>query len=73
MKNTNKRFNLLIVQIKGPRTKIMFKVNIDTLVTSLLEKEKCPLTVYWLNAVQDALIIYVPLSLSYYSNIQNFN
>ena len=40
MKNTNKRFNLLIVQIKGPRTKIMFKVNIDTLVTSLLEKEK---------------------------------
>ena len=46
MKNTNKRFNLLIVQIKGPRTKIMFKVNIDTLVTSLLEKEKCPLTVW---------------------------
>ena len=46
MKNTNKRFNLLIVQIKGPRTKIMFNVNIDTLVTSLLEKEKCPLTVW---------------------------
>ena len=46
MKNTDKRFNLLIVQIKSPRTKIMFKVNIDTLVTSLLEKEKCHLTVY---------------------------
>ena len=40
MKNTDKRFNLLMVQIKSPRTKIMFKVNIDTLLTSLLEKEK---------------------------------
>lgn len=47
MINTNKNFNLLIVQIKSPRTKLMFKVNIDTHSDqSFQKKKKSPMTVY---------------------------